>query len=321
MSSIIVNNQRYPVVPGSSVLDTLLAAGLGISYGCKSGACQACILRASSGEIPDEAQQGLKETLKAEGWFLACRCKPTGDLFIDLSEETQLKQTAYVVKKQPLSSRIMGVWLQPEQPISYRAGQYIVLWRDDSIARSYSLASLPDDEPYLELHVAYIDGGAVSGWVHNELQIGDQVQLQGPMGECFYVPGIPEQPILLVGTGTGLAPIYGVVRDALRNGHTGPIHLFQGARTEDYLYYFDEVSALASKHDNLHYHPSIVQTETLHNAQVENGPIDQLVMHHLPKLNGWRIYLSGAPDIVNRLRKQSFLSGAAIKEIFTDPFG
>lgn len=320
MSSIVVNDQRYPLAPGATVLDTLLDAGLKVSYGCRAGACQSCLLRASSGTIPDEAQQGLKETLKADGWFLACRCNPVDELTIDLAAAVVQKQTAQVVEKRLLSPRVMGLWLKTEQPLTYRAGQYVTLSDDDSVARSYSLASLPD-ETYLELHIARIDGGAVSSWIHDQLQGGDTLQLQGPMGECFYVEGKAEQPLLLVGTGTGLAPLYGVVRDALRNGHSGPIHLFHGARTVDYLYYYAELMALSAEHENLYYHPSLVQASTLAPDEAELGPVDQLVLQHLPKLDGWRVYLSGAPDIVNQLRKRCFLAGAASKEIFTDPFG
>jgi len=321
MSSIVVNDQRYPLAPGATVLDTLLDAGLKVSYGCKAGACQSCLLRASSGTIPDEAQQGLKETQKAEGWFLACRCNPVDEITIDLSAGVVQKQIAQVVEKRLLSPRVMGLWLKTDEPLSYRAGQYITLWRDDSVARSYSLASMPGNEPYLELHIARIDGGAVSTWVHDELQVGDPLQLQGPNGECFYTAGNAAQPLLLVGTGTGLAPLYGVVRDALLNGHSGPIHLFHGARTVDYLYYHAELLALCAQHKNLHYHPSLVQAGMIEPDEVEIGPVDQLVAQHLPKLEGWRVYLSGAPDIVNQLRKRCFLAGAAIKEIYTDPFG
>lgn len=321
MSSIVVNDQRYPLAPGATVLDTLLDAGLKVSYGCRAGACQSCLVRATSGTIPDDAQNGLKESLKADGWFLACRCNPVDELTIDLAAGDSQKLMAQVVEKRLLSPRVMGLWLETEHPFVYRAGQYLTLWRDDSTARSYSLASLPGDDALLELHIAHIDGGTISTWVHEELQVASNLYIQGPLGECFYLPGKAEQPLLLVGTGTGLAPLYGVVRDALQQGHSGPIHLFHGARTLDYLYYHTELMELSAQHANLNYYPSLVNASIAAPTAVEVGLVDQLVNHHLPKLDGWRVYLSGAPEIVNQLRKQCFLAGAASKEIFTDPFG
>lgn len=320
MSSIVVKDRRLPLNPGATVLDTLLDAGLAVPYGCRAGACQSCLLRATSGEIPTAAQHGLKETLKAEGWFLACRCEPTSELSIDLEASSSPLLSAKVVDKQRLSPCVLGLWLETEEPFSYRPGQYLTLWRDASTARSYSLASLPE-EGRLELHIARIDGGVLSPWLHDELQIGDRLEIQGPRGDCFYLPGDDEQPLLLVGTGTGLAPLYGIVRDALRQGHRGPIHLFHGARTSEFLYYRDKLTALASQVDNLHYHPSLVDTSgQAPTPAVETGPIDQILKRHLPVLEGWRVFLSGAPDIVNLLRKQCFLAGAPSQAIHTDPF-
>lgn len=321
MSSIVVNEQRYPLEPGATVLDTLLQAGLDVSYGCRAGACQSCLVRATSGTIPPEAQHGLKESQKEEGWLLACRCQPQEELTLELTPATAPRLNAAVVEKRQLSPRVMGVWLKPEQPLNYHAGQFITLWRDETNGRSYSLASLPDADGLLELHIALVDNGIVSSWAHHTLQCGDTVQIEQPHGDCFYVSGKGEQPLLLVGTGTGLAPLYGVVRDALQQGHSGPIHLFHGARTADYLYYHAELTALAATHANLHYHPSLVEAIGELPAGVDIGAIDQQVRQQLPKLDGWRVFLSGAPDIVNKLRKQCFLAGAASKEIHTDPFG
>lgn len=321
MSSVIVNDERYPVSPGETVLDALLAAGVEISFGCRAGACQSCLLRASAGNVPAEAQRGLKETLKADGWFLPCRCQPDEELILDLDAESNLRLPARVAEKRLLAPRVMGLWLEPEQPFDYRPGQYITLWRDQKVGRSYSLASLPRDRAdRLELHVSRIDGGAVSTWVHDHLQAGDRVDIHGPMGECFYVAGEPERPLLLVGTGTGLAPVYGVLKDALCNGHDGPIHLFHGARTSDYLYYHEELTSLVEEHDNLHYHPCLVLPSGQLTGDVQTGPVDQAVAQQVPLLAGWRVYLSGAPDIVGDLRRKCFLAGAASRDIHTDPF-
>jgi NAD(P)H-flavin reductase len=97
---------------------------------------------------------------------------------------------------------VLRARLRLPQPFAYRAGQYITLKRGDGLSRSYSLASLPTDET-LELHVRLAPHGRMSGWLFNEAREGDAIMLRGPAGDCFYTTGKIDQPMLLVGTGTG----------------------------------------------------------------------------------------------------------------------
>lgn len=129
---------------------------------------------------------------------------------------------------------------------AYEPGQFLTLLRGDGLARSYSIASQPDDE-HLELHVRLVPGGAMSGWLASPEALGAALQVRGPSGSCFYVKGRPEQPLLLAGTGTGLAPLWAIARAALAAGHTGPIRLFHGARSAAGLYFIDELSDLAER--------------------------------------------------------------------------
>ena len=320
MASIIINEERHPVASGATVLDTLLAVGLDVPHGCRVGICQSCLVRASDGEIPTEAQEGLKDGLTADGWFLACRCAPAGELTVDLEAATPPPVQARVVRKRLLAPGVMGIWLEAAEPLDYRAGQYVTVWRDDAVGRCYSLASLPE-EPELELHVARVDGGVLSAWLHDSIAPGDSLELRGPIGDCRYAADDPEQPLVLVGTGTGLSPMYGVARDALRRGHTGPIHLFHGARTPELLYYRETLADLSEKAGNFHYHPSILDpADDPLPPGAETGAIGQLLQRELPSLEGWRVFLSGAPAMVNHLRKQCFLAGAASHAIHADPF-
>ena len=149
---------------------------------------------------------------------------------------------ATITSLELLSPDVLRARIRCDAPISFRPGQYVTIMRED-LARSYSIASLPE-EGELELHVRRISGGKMSGWLHDEASAGERVTVLGPSGECFYVPGKEDQPMLLVGTGTGLAPLYGILRDALRQGHRGPIHLFHGALHKGGLYLVDELRRL-----------------------------------------------------------------------------
>jgi CDP-4-dehydro-6-deoxyglucose reductase len=318
MSRVRYEAEWYPLQPDESVLDGLLRQGIAVPHACKAGVCQSCLMRAASGMLPEKAQVGLKETLKARNYFLACSCTLEQGTELELGGGAdELRVPARIDSLMPLSEDVFRVRLRPEAPFEFRAGQYLTLLRADGLARSYSVASLPR-EGLLELHVRLLPGGAMSGWLRTEARPGDAVRIQGPAGECFYVPGRPEQPLLLAGTGTGLAPLYGIVRDALEEGHAGPIWLFHGARDPRGLYLVEELRELAARYPNLHYRPSVLEGRLEEGVHV--GALDALIRAECPKPVGWRAFLCGNPELVQSLRKKLFLAGLSLKDIHADAF-
>jgi len=316
MPSIDFNGALYTVGEGESVLDALLRNGVKAAHSCKAGSCGSCLLRATEGVIPDRAQTGLKDSWKAQGYFLSCVCLPQTDLTVaTVGADARLGAT--ITALDPLIRDVLRVRLHCDESLGFRSGQYITIMREGGLARSYSIASLPDESD-LELHVRRIAGGRMSGWLHDAACVGDRVSVLGPSGECFYVPGKEDQPLLLVGTGTGLAPLYGIVRDALRHGHKGPIHLFHGALHKAGLYLVEELRRLADSHSQLAYTPAVLNgTDT---DDIAVGPIDQIILKRFPKLSGWRGYVCGDPALVQLLKKKLFLSGMASRDIYADAF-
>ncbi len=307
---------RCELREGESVLDGLLRQGVPVAHACRAGSCGSCMLRAVEGEIPAAAQAGLKDSWKAGGYFLACICRPEGPLTVaEAGSDARVAATISSLGK--LAADVLRVGLTCTAQFPYRAGQYLTLIRDSGLARSYSIASLPE-EAELELHVRLIPGGRMSGWLAHEARLGDKVVLQGPSGECFYVSGREDQPVVLIGTGTGLAPLRGIVRDALRAGHRGPLRLFHGARTVDGLYLREELAALAAAHANFTYVPTVLDGDGA--AGVDVGPIDRIVAGQLPGLGGWRGFVCGDPALVQNLKRKLFLSGMALNDICADAF-
>ncbi len=308
--------RSYALQANESVLDALLRNGVRAAYSCKAGSCGSCLMRATEGVVPARAQAGLKDSWKVRGYFLACVCRPESDLTVTtVGPDVQLGAT--ITALDLLSHNVMRVRLRCDAPLDFRAGQYITIVREGGLARSYSIASLPDESD-LELHVRKIAGGKMSGWLHEVAKVGDRVSILGPSGECFYVPGKGDQPMLLVGTGTGLAPLYGILRDALRHGHHGPIHLFHGALHKNGLYLVEELRRLAEMHRHVAYTPTVLNGSESDGMAV--GPIDQVVLKRFPKLNGWRGYICGDPALVQSLKKKLFLSGMASRDIYSDAF-
>ena len=306
-----------------SVLDGLLRTGVSVPYSCKAGTCGSCLMRAANpAALPNRSQNGLKDSWRANGYFLACVCTPDQDL-IATPVGAEARTTATIASIDPLSDSVLRVRLITETPFEYRAGQYITMLRETSagqtLARSYSLASLPA-EGALELQVRILPNGQMSQWLAGSdpadgAALGSEVQIQGPSGDCFYLPAADpirkSQPLILAGTGTGLAPLYGIARDALTQRHTGPIHLFHGAASHTGLYLQDELTALAAAHVNFTYTPTLLSAD---------GPIDQAVLSRFPKPTGHRAFLCGDPAIVQSLKKKLYLAGAALNDLHADAF-
>lgn len=316
MVSIVYEERTYACEPGESVLDCLTRHGVLLPSSCRNGVCQTCMMHAVSGPVPEQAQNGMKDTLKLQGYFLACVCRPEHDLEIRQATIENMRHRGIVSSMERMNENVMRLRIRPTQAIEYQAGQFINLLHQDA-ARSYSLASLPEEDE-LELHIRHVPEGRVSSWVHQKLNLNDSVEFHGPAGDCFYVPGRPDQPLLLVGTGTGLAPLYGILRDAIERRHMGEIYLFHGSLHRDGLYLVETLHRLASMNDNVHYIPCVLQGKAPDGGAV--GAIDDVVIQALPKLTGWRSYLCGDPEIVRRLQSKIFLAGASMSEIHADAF-
>lgn len=318
MTAIHFQNQRFELQKDQSVLEGLTSQGVPIPYSCRAGVCQTCMMKLIAGELPPDAQGSLKDTLKATGHFLSCICKPEQDLEVAFPDDVHLATHGTVRKLELLNHDTMLVELEPQIPLDYKAGQFINLVYDQIHVRSYSLASVKAIDKYLQLHVRRLPEGKVSGWIHEEWMLGHQVEIRGPNGDCFYVPGKPDQPLLLIGTGSGLAPLYGILRDALLQGHQGDIHLYHGSRDANGLYLLDELRTIQAKHSNFHYHPCLSGQPIPHGFTA--GRVHEVALKDFPNLKSWRLFLCGHPEMVKATKKKAYLAGASLQEILADAF-
>lgn len=318
MPTLTVAGFSYDCTDEETVLDALLRHGVEVPNSCRKGACHSCMMRVMDGPVPAKAQAGLKETFAHEGYFLACQCQPDGDLILASPNGASAFQLATVVFTEPLADMVQRVVLRPETPLRYHAGQFVILRRPDGLIRSYSLASLPGSVPELEIHVQRLEGGAVSNWICDTLQPGSNVEIGAPMGTCFYLPAREPQNMLLIGTGTGLAPLFGIARDALLAGHQGDIHLYHGSRAREGLYLHHPLRDMHAAHGNFHYHPCLSGSDVPTDCIA--GRANDIALEDFSDLSGWRVFLCGLPDMVHATRKLAYLKGARLADINADAF-
>ena len=129
----------------------------------------------------------------------------------------------------------------------HRAGQHldVRLTAEDGYQaeRSYSIASAPGDG--VALTVERLDDGEVSPYLVDEAREGDRVEVRGPIGGYFVWDGDEPEPVLLVGGGSGVAPLMAMARQRARVGSAAPMKLLLSSRTIEDVIYREELDALA----------------------------------------------------------------------------
>lgn len=313
MSAVVFKGTHYDLIEDESVLDGLLRYGLDIPNGCRSGICQACILVANDGVIPAVAQKGLSASQVKLNHFLSCQCQPELTIDVRQSDES-LTTTASINSVSWLNDSVIQLTIKAN--VEFIAGQYVTLINSNGVARSYSIANSPNDADLIEFHIKCIADGAFSQWLTTQAKVGEALSLCGPMGKCIYSEK-PEQALLMASMGTGLAPIFGVLKQALRSGHQAPIHLFIGNRHAKDFYLVEALQALAAKYNNLHLEFICLDGE---NHYATKTDFYKAVSQKLPNLKGFDVYLCGGENFVKKLRKQSFLAGAGMSDIYADVF-
>ncbi len=311
---VIICQERRIDSRGDDVLQSLERAGIGIPSGCRTGRCQNCLAQLKGGSPPPLAQRGLNSRQRDLNYFLACQYQPESDIEIELLD-LNCRRTAILVEKQELNARVLRVRLRAE--VDWRAGQYLTLWRTPLKGRPYSIASRPE-EGFMELHVRR-RGGLVSGWLEHELDTGDECLVSLPRGDCFYSPAMPGQSMVLVGMGTGLSPVYGVLKQALVDGHHGDICVYACAGEPGHFYLLRELQALSAQSERLRVVP-VVRRDADRLADAQQEDVAALLASRHPNLRGQLVYLSGEPAQVARLHYQCFMQGAHPGNIFSDPF-
>ena len=155
-------------------------------------------------------------------------------------------QQATIERIVPQTPRVVSVFLRAAIG-PFDAGQHvdIRLTAPDGYEaqRSYSIASAPG-APEIELAIERLEEGEVSPNFHEIAQPGDTFELRGPIGGHFIWRAADGGPLLLIGGGSGVAPLMAMVRHRARVAPQTKAMLVYSARTWDEIIYRDELVAL-----------------------------------------------------------------------------
>jgi naphthalene 1,2-dioxygenase ferredoxin reductase component len=301
MQLVVQPHQRIiDVRPGSNLLEVLRAHEVPMSYSCVAGRCGTCRCKVLDGEVLDGGRETQRPLNGVDLHVLACQTVLTGPCTIEIPEPDEVVihpariLKASVLSIDDLTHDVKRLRLRSTKPLSFSPGQYAQLQFTPEHVRPYSMAGLCDDDA-LEFHIRAVPHGRVTGYIGEQLQVGDAVRVSGPLGTA-YLRRKHEGPILCVAGGTGLAPILSIVRGIEAAGMRNPVHLYFGVRSAHDVYGLPWLTDLQRANPNLQVHV-VIAGGRAHRGQ-RSGLVTDAVANDWASLAGWRAYLCGSPPMV-----------------------
>ena len=319
---ITINKEKMlKVWGGDTLLNYFAQAKIFIPSACGGKAtCGYCKIEVLSGAghiLPTE-EVFISRQDRLKGVRLACQVKVKNDIEVLVSEDLLLAQEikVTVIKIEDLTQDIKYVSLRMDEPgvIKFKPGQYVQFKIPETDEfRAYSIASKPSQDNFIELVVRLVPGGLCSGYIHEVLDINDQITLTGPFGD-FYLREDSMRNIVCIGGGCGMAPIRSILFHLAERNMPRRVMYFFGARNKKDLFFTDELIALERRFPNFKYIPALSEPKPQDNWQGETGLITQVVERVMPENGGTEAYLCGPPPMIDASIK--VLTQKGIKEIY-----
>lgn len=317
----------FPVQGNEILLDAALRNGIKIPLDCREGVCGTCMGRCESGSYAmDYADE---ETLSAEDLaqrkILSCQTRVQSDAAFYFDFDSSLCSAAgpashrgVVSGVEQVSASTAILRLQVEGPaLDYLPGQYARLRVPGTDAvRSYSFANRPNAQNQLQFLIRLLPGGAMSGYIRERCQPGDEIRFEAPLG-AFYLRHV-ERPLLLVAGGTGLSAFLGMLDELAEAGGCGqPVHLYYGVRQAADLCELERIAAYAERIPGFAFTPVISDdagwdgkrgyvTEHFDAAALRDAPFD--------------MYLCGPPPMVESVKEWLQAQGLENGRLYLEKF-
>jgi ferredoxin-NADP reductase len=222
------------------------------------------------------------------------------------------------------TARVRSIVLDPPDWPGHRAGQHVDVRVaiDDAHRpeRSYSIASSPEDG-YVVLTVERAENGSLSPYLVEKVQVGDELELRGPLGDSFVWDAPHDGPLLLVGEGAGVVPLRAILRHRSAVHSTVPVRLLYSACRLDEVIYRDELLRIAA-FDEIDVRITLTeeQPDGWHGyaQRIDRALLDEA---------GWPpearplVYVAGPTHLVETAATIMLERGHARGRIRTEPFG
>jgi NAD(P)H-flavin reductase/ferredoxin len=308
LSVSIENEGTFWARPGDLLLDAALMNGIEVPHDCRSGHCGTCRCKVVSGVV-------VGGETDAHGSILACQTRIWSDLEIGVEDIPTVETFAgRVTSIGHLAKDVVEVTISTPSPVPYLPGQYCQFRFNGFPVRAYSPTIAlegPANRDTIRLHIRRIPNGRVSGAFGRSIRPGHKVKIIGPYGSAYFRPGNSNR-LVLVGSGTGFAPIWSIAHAALCEMPDRELVVIAAAKKRDSLYMGRALVRLAA-------FPKVRVVPVLEHL---SGPTRVFRLGRptdfLPKLtNEDCVYAAGAPAMVTAVADSARTAGAPC---YVDPF-
>jgi CDP-4-dehydro-6-deoxyglucose reductase, E3 len=325
------SGKRIPCEEGQTILAALETQGLVLPNNCRAGACGECKLKVLKGRFDQGfiLDMALSQTERASGMGLMCMAKPVDDEL-----ELEFDTTDHLTKLYPpivdlefvvtemtmVTAKILRLRLRPvNKVVRFWPGQYVMIGCEDQQIpkRPYSIANTPNADGELVFFITKTTGGKTSAWIHEKLQPGDAIFIDGPYGTFVGRP-TNDLPVLCLAQGSGLAPILSLSQAALlRGGFSYPATVLFSARSIEDLFEVGLMRYLEKKFKHFKFHFTLTVQDGEGDLQ---GRIPEVLPKLFSNLRYYDVYIAGSPEFVEDCKKVALTLGGVDEQIHTESF-
>lgn len=324
--TVLPAREQFWVNPEENLLAAAKRQGLPLPHACQCGSCGTCQAKLVSGHTHAlSAQTALSATQISDGHILLCCQAADSDVVLNMPHYSGAQaQPAHIFPARVDAVRIHGHYaviellLPKNRPFAFHAGQYIDVLLSDNQRRSYSIATRNATDHRLQLHVRYHEHGLFSAALFDgRIAVKSIVRLYGPLG-TLPAPDNSNRPLLMLATGTGIAPIKAMLHTLVQQSSTRQIAVYWGMPAEDDFYDLDAIQKLIAALPHTEFIPVLSRPHAAWTGKC--GYVQDIAIPEGCTLSQHQIYACGNPAMVDAARTLAYSHGLPENDFFADHF-
>ena len=316
------NNITYTCDESTSLLRAALDNDISLEYSCFEARCRSCKVKVLEGELENlREEKVLSSEEKAAGYVLSCNVVPRSNIRLDV-EDLGIKLPVPQVSPckissiTPINSNITEVILRlpPKVDFQFLAGQYVDIIRNGH-KRSYSISHSKYEGSQLKLFIRNYEGGLFSNYWFNEAKPNDLLRVEGPLGTFFYRHDEACTDIVLLATGTGIAPIKAILEQLQASPEllvNKKVWLLWGGRKKEDLFWKPDFTF-----PHFEYIPVLTREDNWEGAK---GYVQEIALAQAISWPTAQVYACGSEAMIQSAQELLTKQGLKEESFFADVF-